>query len=70
MATCRKATLNDIPEIVRFQIAMAKETEAIELNLDVCAAGVRAVFERPESGQYFVSEIDGTVVASLLITHK
>ena len=66
----RKATPEDIADIVRFQLAMARETEAIELNADVCSSGVGAVFEHPESGQYFVSEVDGVVAASLLITYE
>ena len=70
MATYRKATLNDVLEIVRFQIAMAKETEEIELDSATCTAGVRAVLGHPDTGNYYVSEVDGIVAAALLITYE
>jgi len=70
LATYRKATLDDVPEIVRFQIAMAKETEEIELDMATCTAGVRAVLGHPDTGNYYVSEIDGIVAAALLITYE
>jgi predicted GNAT family acetyltransferase len=66
----RPATLNDIPIIVDFQIAMALETEGISLNREVCAAGVRQVFERSALGRYYVGEKDGRVVAALMITYE
>src|SRR4029077_11980390 len=64
------ATLDDVPEIVRFQIALAKETEEMELDAETCTAGVRAVFGHPDTGKYYVGEIDGIVAASLLITYE
>ena len=66
----RKATPADAPAIVEFQLAMARETEELELDRDVCAAGVAAVFAEPQHGQYFVSETAGQVIASLLITYE
>lgn len=66
----RLGTRTDAAAIVSFQIAMAKETEDIELDPVVCAAGVQAVFERPELGQYFVAEQAGEVIASLMITYE
>lgn len=66
----RKAVLADLPAIVQFQIAMARETEELELDPRVCAQGVQAVFDNPALGQYYVSEKDGRVVGSLLITYE
>jgi GNAT superfamily N-acetyltransferase len=66
----RAARVADIPSIVQFQLAMARETEGLELDFDICTAGVRAVFEHPERGLYYVGEINQTVVASLLITYE
>jgi GNAT superfamily N-acetyltransferase len=66
----RAAGLPDIPDIVRFQLAMARETEGLDLDVDVCTAGVRAVFEHPERGLYYVGEINQMVVGSLLITYE
>jgi GNAT superfamily N-acetyltransferase len=70
LATYRNATIDDVPEIVRFQIAMAKETEGLELDAETCEAGVKAVLGHPAVGEYFVCEIDGIVAASLLITYE
>lgn len=66
----RKATLADAPPIIEFQVAMARETEDLELDRDVCTAGVAAVFAEPQRGQYFVGERAGEVIASLLITYE
>jgi ribosomal protein S18 acetylase RimI-like enzyme len=60
----------DAAVIVEFQLAMARETEDLELDFDICTRGVDAVFERPELGRYYLAEIDGRVVASLLITYE
>jgi len=70
MAEFRTAIVADIPTIVQFQLVMARETENLELDPSVCSKGVLAVFEHPERGMYYVSEIDGAVVGSLLITYE
>ena len=49
---------------------MAAETEDLALDRAVCSAGVRAVFENPSLGAYFVAELNGNVVASTLITYE
>ncbi|HUP49006.1 MAG TPA: GNAT family N-acetyltransferase [Thermoanaerobaculia bacterium] len=64
----RDATRRDIPDIVDFQIAMAKETEDVALNRHVCMRGVEAVFEDRGLGRYFVADREEELVASLLIT--
>jgi GNAT superfamily N-acetyltransferase len=66
----RVAGVADIPAIVQFQISMARETEGLELDIEICSAGVRAIFERRERGLYYVGEINQTVVGSLLITYE
>jgi len=70
MPEFRVARSDDIPAIVQFQLAMARETEDLTLDLQVCTKGVRAVFEHPDRGLYYVSEIQGTVAGSLLITFE
>lgn len=67
---CRDATIRDVRTIVEFQIAMARETEDIELNRHVVSRGVEAVFEDRALGRYFVAQSDGEVIASLLITYE
>lgn len=66
----RVAVGADAPTIVQFQIDMARETEDLVLDSDICAAGVRAVFERPTLGRYYVGEKEGRVVCSALLTYE
>ena len=49
---------------------MARETEGLELDEDICTAGVRAVFGHPERGLYYVGEINHIVAGSMLITYE
>jgi len=69
-ALYRKAIPADIETIVRFQLAMAYETEQVRLDPEVVASGVRAVFEAPSLGQYHVGERNGRVVGSALVTYE
>lgn len=66
----RDGNRRDARDIIEFQIAMARETESIELNRFVCSRGVEAVFEDRTLGRYFVAETDSTLVASLMITYE
>jgi len=70
MITIRKAILADSPSIADFQLKMAWETERMTLDPDVVIKGVKAVFEDPSRGQYYVAEATGRVIASLLITFE
>lgn len=70
MITIRKATPDDVPAIISFQQAMARETEGLELPSEVITNGVMAVFRDPNKGQYYVAEDLGRVVASLMITYE
>src|SRR5437870_3135497 len=69
-ATYRQATSADISKIVDFQIAMARETEDLELAPEVVSEGVAAVFDNTSRGRYYVAERDGHVIGSLLITYE
>jgi GNAT superfamily N-acetyltransferase len=66
----RNATPDDIEAIVAFQLAMAKETEDLRLDREVCTAGVAAVFKDAARGRFFVGEKDGAVVGSAMITYE
>ena len=68
--TYRSANANDAATIASFQLAMARETEDLELDRETLGRGVEAVFADPSLGRYFVAEIDGRVVASLMITYE
>ena len=66
----RDASPADATAIVDFQIAMAHETEDVDLDRHTVIRGVDAVFTDPSLGRYYVAEADGEVVASLLITYE
>lgn len=66
----RKATIKDHEKLVKFQLEMARETEGIELHLEPVERGVEAVLKDPNKGNYFVAEINGEVVSSLLTTFE
>src|SRR4051795_13125531 len=66
----REARVSDVSTIVDFQIAMARETEELDLDHEVCTRGVQALFEDASRGRYFLAESDGAVIASLMITYE
>ena len=66
----RLARPEDTDAIVDFQVRMARETEGMELDLPTVTRGVRAVFEDPSKGQYWVAESDGRVIGSLMTTYE
>lgn len=60
----------DFLSIVQAQIDMAQETEDMGLNLEKVKLGVKAVFQNPEKGKYFVANKDGEFAGCLLITYE
>jgi GNAT superfamily N-acetyltransferase len=59
-----------LQSIVAFQIAMAWETEEVRLDPPTVSAGVRAVFENPTLGCYYVAELESRVVGVTLTTYE
>ena len=70
MPNIRKATTEDASTIIDFQQKMSWETEQYALKPEIVTEGVKAVFDVPSRGQYWVAEENGKVVASLLITYE
>lgn len=68
----RPATPDDVPDLVSFQVAMARETEGKELHPERVEQGVRGVFEVPSRGRYWIAECDvgGDSIGSLLLTYE
>ena len=64
----RQAEPRDIPFLVNGNIAMALEAEHKRLDPGTVQRGVRAVFEEPGRGRYFVAEIGGNVVGQAMYT--
>ncbi len=70
----REARADDGARLAAWAIAMAWETEHKALDADVVARGVRAVFDQPARGRYFIAESandDGLeAVGTLMLTHE
>lgn len=64
----RKAIETDLATIVDFQLAMALETENLQLDKVIVEKGVATAFNDSAKGQYFVTEIDGEIASSIMIT--
>lgn len=64
----------DTAALVDFNQAMARETEAKELDLNVLTAGVAHLLKNKQHGFYVVAEVVGSahpyVVGSLLVTYE
>ena len=70
IAIVRPAKLTDTPVIAEFNCLLAEESEDKRLDPDTVVAGVTALFESTERGQYYVAEIDGKIIGQLLITYE
>jgi len=66
----RKATQADISSIIRFNSAMALETENISLDIPTLQNGVHSIFNNPQNGFYIVAESKGSVRGCLMITYE
>jgi GNAT superfamily N-acetyltransferase len=65
----REAVKSDIPILVEFNQALAKETEDIQLNPETLAAGISNALDRAEC-HYFIAELNGEVVGQTMITYE
>ena len=66
----RQANEKDSSSIVEFQLAMALETEQLELHEPTVIKGVSAIFDDQSKGIYYVADVNGQVVGSLLTTFE
>jgi GNAT superfamily N-acetyltransferase len=66
----RRATVADVPVLVKFNEAIAWETEEKKLDTAVLTTGVRAVFDNPARGFYTVAELNGEIVGQMMITFE
>jgi GNAT superfamily N-acetyltransferase len=66
----RIAKSEDLYSIVDFQLAMAWETEKIELEYNIVKEGVLAVLNDSTKGNYYVAESGGEITGSLLTTFE
>ena len=71
----RLADERDVHDLVEFNRAMARETEAKDLAVEVLTAGVEGLLKNPRYGFYVVAEHGGTeheseLIASLMVTFE
>jgi GNAT superfamily N-acetyltransferase len=66
----RRARPGDAETVVRFNIALALETEAVVLDPAVIGPGVAAALADPGKGLYFVAEVGGRVVGQTMVTYE
>ncbi len=64
----RNATRDDLNTLVKYNAAMAEETEGKTLDLELLSKGVSAVLGQDSLGFYLMAEADGRPVGQLLIT--
>jgi len=70
MITIRFAQRSDAETIARYNVALAKETEHFNLDLERTIRGVNGMFDDPSRGFYLVAESDGKIVGQLMITYE
>ncbi len=66
----RNATLDDIGRMADWAVAMAWETEEKALDPDTVRRGIRAVFDQPGRGCYFIAERGGEPAGTLMLTYE
>jgi len=63
----REANITEIGKIVEFQLNTALETEGLHLKKTTVMKGVKAVFDNPSKGQYYIAEKSGEPIGCLLV---
>lgn len=66
----RDASAEHADAIANFNVAMARETERIDLSPERVLAGVRAVLADPAKGFYLVACAEGRPIGQLMITYE
>jgi GNAT superfamily N-acetyltransferase len=70
MITIREALEGDISVIIEYQLKMALETENLWLDEVIVQKGVKAIFQFPSKGKYYMAEKGKEVVGTFLITYE
>ena len=66
----RPARPDDVSLMARWAEAMAFETEDKQLNPNTVGRGILAALEDPARSQYFIAEIAGEPVGTLMLTYE
>ena len=70
MINIRNATREDASRILDFQLMLARETENIFLDKLIVSKGIKAVFDDPSKGTYYVAVVNDEVIGCFLITFE
>ena len=70
MVNVRPAALSDLDAIVAGNLALAEESEHLQLDSETLREGVRALLTGRAPGRYSIAEVDGRFVGQLLITYE
>ena len=70
MILVREAQAADAEVMVRFNAAMAFETETLRLDEDCLRRGVLAVLADHAKGRYFLAEAESRIVGQTLVTYE
>ena len=70
MCTIRRAKLDDLPVIADYNMRLASETESIRLDRATLTCGVHAALTDESKALYFVAEVEGRVIGTLMITYE
>ena len=65
-----EASSDAVASIASFNIAMALETESLELEADRVNKGVAAVIDDPSLGFYLVARLGDEIIGCLLVTQE
>jgi ribosomal protein S18 acetylase RimI-like enzyme len=69
-ANIRRARKEDIPSIVRYNLAMAQETEDKILDRATLTRGVESILANDRYGFYVMAEVNAQPVGQLMITYE
>lgn len=60
----------DVDALVKFNIALARETEQKQLSAPIVTQGVQMLLKNPQYGFYIVAEIADEVVGCCMVTYE
>lgn len=66
----RAARHDDLPLLVRFNVAMALETEDKRLAPATIGAGIERLLQNAELGRYLIADIHGEACGALMLTRE
>ena len=66
----RRATMADADIVARFNLALAAESEGLELDPARVRQGVEVVLDDPAKGFYTLAEADGRVIGQMMVTFE